>query len=111
MLPRRRFKPDGLGLSIVVPRKMLAGNSRLRTSSFQTRPCSSSGNKTPGWLQDHIAYGDTRSMQFFLRGASRFQLRADVSHMFNPEKILARFVKSAYIRVHCDDNVKYTIVR
>lgn len=97
-------------LSVVVPTQMDRGPSHLSPRHIRTRPCNKNGTDRPTWMQDHIAYGPSSAMSYYLNGTDMF-MRAGARGMASPEVILAHFMERSKVLIKCDNSIRYTIIR
>mmetsp|Transcript_15847 Transcript_15847/g.51720 ORF Transcript_15847/g.51720 Transcript_15847/m.51720 type:complete len:303 (-) Transcript_15847:56-964(-) len=96
---------------VVVPLEMASGPSHLSPKQIRTRPCDEGGRQTPHWVQDHIAWGTSRAMEFYCNGTARAVLAGTQKRETRPELILAKALKARGIAVKCDPSIRYTILR
>ena len=98
-------------LPIVVPLEMAAGPSHFSPKQLSTRPCDLIGSQRPTWVQDHVAYGGSRAMEFYCNGTAKAVFAGPQKRQTRPEIILARALKVRRIQVKCDSSIRYTILR
>mmetsp|Transcript_23184 Transcript_23184/g.30003 ORF Transcript_23184/g.30003 Transcript_23184/m.30003 type:complete len:271 (-) Transcript_23184:109-921(-) len=96
---------------LVVPVQMAFGPSHLSPKQIRTRPCDEFGIKRPHWVQDHIAYGMSKAMEFYTNGTARHVIAGPQKREVRPELILAHALKERNIQVKCDPTILYTIWR